>query len=180
APSKRSYSGSLPCCAPSRSWPTTPRDALAVPRRDRLQAHSAVHATPRCPQQGAAPDSRRAPAEEVRAFAAATPFYPPQRGPETARTAPQSPSRLLIRAKIHSHRCSTTVYEISRLAYHAGRNMSKLSTTPRAAWRLYTTRASAPAPPLRSRQPRSSTGAFWCTRAWRLWRRSVPSLRGEG
>src|SRR5438270_830246 len=115
APSKRSYSGSPPCCAPSRSWPTTRRDALAVPRRDRLQAHSFVHATPRYPQQGVAPDSRHAPTGEVRVFAAANPSSPPQRCPETARTALQSPSRLLISAKIHSHRCSTTVYEISRL-----------------------------------------------------------------
>src|SRR5438270_2099502 len=115
APSKRSYSGSPPCCAPSQSWPTTRRDVLAVPRRDRLQAHSFVHATPRYPQQGVAPDSRHAPTGEVRVFAAANPSSPPQRCPETARTALQSPSRLLIRAKIHSHRCSTTVYEISRL-----------------------------------------------------------------
>ena len=57
----------------------------------------------------------RAKTGEVRVFAAANPSSPPQRCPETARTALQSPSRLLIRAKIHSHRCSTTVYEISRL-----------------------------------------------------------------
>jgi hypothetical protein len=115
APSKRADSGSPPCDAPSRHWPPTRRDVRAVPRRDRLQAHRAVHATPRCPQQGAAPDSRHAPTGEGRACAAANPASPPQSGPETARTAPQSPARLLIRAEMHSHRCSTTVYEISRL-----------------------------------------------------------------
>src|SRR4051794_39758250 len=44
-----------------------------------------------------------------------TPLPLPPRCPETARTAPKSPSRLLARAKIHSHRYSMTVYEISRL-----------------------------------------------------------------